>query len=205
MTDKSDWLMDSLNIEEAIAWIKKLTGSEMDEARVLRLCKSCQCSVYLDCTDRYVEILNDDVSGQPHPGTGIGLAEVVDPIQITNRSPLIELRGSEILYSTRVRRRCSFFVTFEMSIPKPLFKFSEILELAAKINNAPDYPDIVAENAEPRREQTDSSSEIKTLRQQLKQAQTKPVNNGDKPSHLLVIAALLNIIIESKVVRDGLK
>lgn len=203
MMDKANRLMDSLDMAEAICCLKKMTGSEMDEARLLRLCASGRCSVYLDCLGRCGQIPDEDEPSSPYRITGQGLGKILKPIQLINCSSVIELRGPLILNSTKKRLENAYFYITTNAIfrPSPRFKPADIEALAARMNDVPDYAGIAAENDDLRRELANSNDEMTILRQQLEQAQTKSVNNRDKPSHLLVIAALLNIIIESKVVR----
>jgi hypothetical protein len=193
-------MLDWLSIEQALDWIKILTGTPLLERDLLALRDEGYCDSYLDC----VGVIGTSASAGNSldlidvTGKGFGcvaeLSLLGENDSVSVHGEVWEIDDNEVFWSA--------FIPLELRHLK--FKPAEIKALAAKMN-----------------EEATDASELEALRQhrdsglvlmaRVKEHLNKP-EDEPKPSHLLTIAALLELLKEpvenprlSGLNQDGIK
>lgn len=163
-------LLDWLTLEQAVDWLQDMTKTKLDGTALLRLCGAGQCSVYLDCLGRNVELVNEDEWPPFFHATGLGLSKVMAPIRFMNNSLEIELIGPVIAGGTGVRIEDGHFVlSHTLNEPGPIFKPADIQCLAAKMNGEPSPLSSAQLNEleSERAARVSAETEVKALRNEL--------------------------------------
>lgn len=131
-------LLDWLNMAQAVDWLQDMTHTQVDETMLLQLCGAGQCSVYLNCQGRNVDLDTQDDWPPFCDATGLGLSKVRDPLQFMDNSEMIHLVGPVIVKSTRATIAEGYFLlACGPDSPAPRFKAGDIQALAAKMNGEP--------------------------------------------------------------------
>ena len=204
--DKVYRLLPWLDMEQAADYLHCLTNTLINSQDLMQLCSSGLCDVFLDCTGATGESLWDDQlyvtvgSGvcrikNPRPGAALGEQLVLrcvigpavqHPINKERHPLLVDFSGR----GSKTHADLEWFVDSGIAEYRPLFKPADIEALAAKMDGEIEQP---------------SASEVEDLRQLLEQERAarkaaeqraEQAETGAKPSHMLAIAALLELLLD---------
>lgn len=152
-------LLDWLDMVQAVDWLQDLTKTRISGAALLQLCGAGQCSVYLNCDGRSVELETGDDWPPFCQATGLGMSKVRTALKFMDNSSVIDLFGPVLVSSTGVKIEQGYFLLANgYDSPQPRFKPSDIEALAAQMNGVKEQP---------------STAEVEDLRQQLEQERAK--------------------------------
>lgn len=185
-------LLDFLDANQAVDWLQRITKCQLSGGDLIRLCNSGHCNIYVDCSGVEIkekgearrELCSKDAKVCSHVEWSCSMeGDIYLSGKFTVESKSYYWESSKSLLPD-VDFTTSYAIRGRIT---PRFKPNEIEALAAKIAGESPY----IANA--------VNSELEDLRQQLEQeraareaAEQAQVNT--KPSHLLAIAALLDLL-----------